>query len=666
MSETKQRTLDSFVTKKVVVTNELIKSTPKTSVLIGSKAIDILPSYFVRNIPENPRYQEQLKEEYELIDSNNFMQVFLQVRTIIGIIQDIGKESGKIIPYIIRGSAGSSLICYLLGITHIDPILHGIQLARFMNNGRTDMPDVDIDVPYNRREEIYGRIATTWSGQVARISNYCMWSEKTAIREATKEILRVKGENIPQAVNRKGFRPEKVLDGADLLEAKKKAKELTGTLKNYSKHCGGIVIFENEGAVPEELVLQEIKADGITLKQINLNKDDTEDRGFIKIDLLSNRGLGQLADICADRPFTAYPTRDQATERIFAKGLNIGITLGESRGMRKIFMEMKPEGVNDVAIVLALIRPAAAAEGRKQEFLDKWKKLGPKATIHGSNEDRLMRPIIYDDDAILKVQLALSCSSAEADRYRKAFAKGNARVRIEFRQAAKKAGHSQDTIDTLVDDLNQLVHYSFCKSHAVSYAQLVWALAYWKAHRPHEFWISALNHCQSEYRKWVHYREARCSGLLLTREDPPYRLGQRGGKPAIVPAGNNKSEQTRLVQQTPAEEFKDLGYWTGEEFIPTCGVFQDSQTRLDGVKTAKFKGIIACGRCISRDWGDATLICIGTANNEYYDLVIPEKSKGALFSFAALEGTGILVKGKHNTIEVTKIHGVAIKSLVNQ
>lgn len=641
----KQQSLDLFFQKEVV-------RNPKKSMDSEQSAKDILEPLFVRPIPEHQKYKAQLEEEYSLIDKNQFAPVFIQVCTILELIRTISEESGNPIPHIIRGSAGSSLVCFLLGITQIDPILHNIKLARFMNTNRTDMPDIDIDVPYNRREEIYGQIAATWPGMVARISNYCTWSNKTAMRETIKAMLKENGEAIPQALNRKHYNAEKILgDKEKVALAKQTAGGMVGKLKHYSKHCAGIVIFEQEGEVPEEYILQPLEANGKPLVQIKLNKDDTEKKGFIKIDLLSNRGLAQLAQICPERPFTAYPSRDAATERIFEKGWNLGITFGESRGMRKLFMEMKPRNVHDIAVALALIRPAAAAEGRKQEFLDKWKL--------GKRENPLERPIIYDDDAISKIQMALHCSSAEADTWRKAFAKGNAKARVEFRQKMASLGHSQSIINCIVDDLNQLIYYSFCKSHAVSYAQLVWALAYWKAHRPHEFWAAALNHCHSEYRKWVHYREARCSGLLLSLSSPPYKIGTRGGNPSLI---SSAGEQTFLFPLPPIKEFRQYGYWTSEEFLPGCGVFQDPQTRLDGRKGFFFRGLIASCRAITRDWGACTLICLGVDNRKYIDLVIPGNHRTDLFRWAILEGVGLLTK--QDTYEVVKIHGISLTKLI--
>jgi hypothetical protein len=275
-----------------------------------------------------------------------------------------------------------------------------------------------------------------------------------------------------------------------------------------------------------------------------------------------------------------------------------------------------------------------------------------------ASRDPIEKPIIFDDDAIIKIKRFLRCDMAEADRWRKLFAKGDAGAHIIFRQKAQELGYTQGQINTVVDDLDQLVYYSFCKSHAVSYAQVVWALAYWKAHRTHEFWCAALNHCNSEYRKWVHYREARCSGLLLSRASPPYSLS----KNYLVPA--NSSEQKLLSPFSPIQEYKEYGYWTHEEFLPSCGLWKDPQKRLDWKESVRFRGLIACGRTIQRDWGTATLICLGVGNRQYIDLVIPDSSRGDLFKWAVLEGHGLLTRKKGiETIEVEKIRGRVLESL---
>ena len=132
-------------------------------------AADVLRPVFLRPIPPDPKYETRIQQEFALIDKNGFTRVFLQVQNIMELCKKLQ------VPHIIRGSAGSSLVCYLMGISHTDPLKYDMDLARFMNHGRTDMPDIDIDVPYNRREELYTEIGKTWPGQVARISNHVLY-----------------------------------------------------------------------------------------------------------------------------------------------------------------------------------------------------------------------------------------------------------------------------------------------------------------------------------------------------------------------------------------------------------------------------------------------------------------------------------------------------------
>lgn len=638
----------------------------------------ILEEKFQRKLPTNLLYIERLNQEFALIEQFQFTRVFLQVQKIIQLMKRLG------IPHIIRGSSGSSLVCFLLGITDIDPILYSLELARFMNRGRKDLPDIDIDVPYNRREELYKAIHTTWPGAVARISNHVTYGAKTALREAAKDTL---NEYLPardlrdtderkavQSLNRKFFRLEKIIVDEEIRkEIYSEAKKKEGTLKNYSLHCGGIVIFEEEGKIPSGLLLEGHQ------QQIHLNKDEAEDAGLIKIDILSNRGLAQVIDAQPNpRRLLDYPGRDPATEKLLIEGDTIGLTFGESRGIRKILIELRPRHREDIAIALALIRPAAAAGGRKSSFLERWR--------HGAEDcvDPLYKPIIFDDDAITRICSILQCSVDEADKWRKAFAKQNTNLILDFRIAVSKKGFPRAFIDCLIDDLNQLALYSFCKSHAISYAQLVWALAYEKAHNPHRFWVATINHCHSEYRKWVHWREAKCAGLRLTREKGhTYSLGKRNGEPAILAkdkAGNTIPEQQRIdvlfMKSIDKDylDFKNVGYWLGDDFLEGCGVWplgDPSQQKLDkwflgSAKKAyeqevRFCGLIATSRCIRQNGSEMTFISIGVGNRRYVDITIPDKSRYDLFSNAMVEGTGVYsIEGPIELISVKTIHGKSI------
>ena len=216
---------------------------------------EALQPHFVRRIPDNQNYSDRLDEEFALIDKFGFTKVFLQVQQIIEITRQ------RKIPHIIRGSAGSSLVCFLMGITEIDPILYKLELARFMNHGRQDLPDIDIDVPYNRREELYKAIEETWSKKVARISNHVHYRMKTALRETAKEILLQTPETEERShklrqLRRRDFSLSKLLTPDDQALATQRAKDLNGKVKHNSLHCGGIVIFEEEDEVPAELLIE--------------------------------------------------------------------------------------------------------------------------------------------------------------------------------------------------------------------------------------------------------------------------------------------------------------------------------------------------------------------------------------------------------------------------
>jgi hypothetical protein len=357
--------------------------------------------------------------------------------------------------------------------------------------------------------------------------------------------------------------------------------------------------------------------------------------------------------------------------------------------MRNIFKQMMPSGVEDIAIALALIRPAAAAGGRKAAFL-----AGFRAGIKCEND--LERPIVYDDDALARIRAVLNArgelpaDSADnmADYFRKGFAKERTADILRFRDLCRIQGLPETYIKRTMEDLAQLKHYSFCKSHALSYAQLVWALAYEKTHNPHAFWVAALNHCHSDFRRWVHWREARTAGLKLTRGLPPYRLGStRDGVPAILPA---RGEQLILIKDSaPSQIYEDMrtrGYWNCEEFYPGCykSVTAAPQRRLKRKKDAtlgmeekeyivNFCGLIACGRVVYSEvdgeesaQSNVTFLCVGYDNGKYLDLIVHGK-KGWLLGFAAVEGTARTRNpDRDDGLEVVTIKGVGLRALAGQ
>ena len=337
-----------------------------------------------------------------LISSKNLICYLIQAIDILKLTENL--------PHVTRGSCGSSLVCYLLGISHIDPVKYNIKFARFLNEYRNNLPDIDLDFPHNVREEVFLKIQLKWPNKVARISNHVHFHEKSAVRQALRNsgIRKFIGKNdINKEINQLSSEQRQfVMD---------EKKRLDNTFRCYSLHCGGIVYFSD--GIPEDLIINKNKKN--LLQQIILDKRDIAKEKNFKIDILSSRALSQCYEInnfnVIDFEDFIY---DKKTFEMLHNGDNIGIILGESPLIRKAFIKMKPKNIFELAICLSIIRPAAK-DARQVDVTSDFGELNDN--------------IIFDDDAIDMIAKDFKISDAEADRYRRGFTKGSKEVISEFR-----------------------------------------------------------------------------------------------------------------------------------------------------------------------------------------------------------------------------------------
>lgn len=460
--------------------------------------LELLIKQFKRILPDNEQYTLRLEQELELIAKLGFARHFLRVREILDLTQDI--------PHITRGSAGSSLICWLMGISDVDPVKEQIPLARFMNPKRDDLPDIDLDFPHYQQETVMNRIYKRWPGQSARVSNFVTYKEKSAVREAAKRYG-AKGRL------KRNFKLQDVVpEYAE--EAERLAKKLVGKKRCISKHCGGILIFDRP--VPRSLINAE--------NQILLDKYEIEDLEHFKIDILANRGLSQLWEI-DQRELLDYPEYDNATAELLSQGNVLGVTQAESPAMRRLFRAIKPRSRSDCVLATALIRPVATQGRRRASFFQDW------------SQDSFDNTIVFEDDAIELISKILDCDQYEADMWRRAFAKKNEEKMFEFMQLI--GNHPRR--DEVTAALKELSHFGLCRAHAINLGRLIWALAYQKAHNAKQFWTAALKHCQGSYSRWVYWQEAKLAGAV----------------PSVL-EGNEVND----LQYT--------GQWRSRRFIPAC------------------------------------------------------------------------------------------------
>lgn len=584
---------------KMNVNKESSKTENKKQIEMEMNAtIDYLKNKFIRDIPNEPHYLQRVDYELDLLNRKNLIPYLLRALQIL----DITKK----IPHVTRGSCGSSLICYLLGITHVDPVKYNINFARFLNEYRTNLPDIDFDFPYNLRDEVFLKIELQWPGRVARISNHVYYHEKSAVRQAIRNagIRKFIGKNdLHKEIAKMSFDEQQFI--------KKETKKLENTFRGYSLHCGGIVYYP-EG-VPEELILHSNK--NHILPQINLNKINVAKDLNFKIDILSSRALAVVYECqkYKDIDFDEF-TYDQQTFDMLAQGDNIGVILAESPLMRKAFMKVKPKSIYDLAVCLAIIRPAAKDARDMVE-------INPSEVF------------IFDDDAIDLISKELNCSMEDADKYRRGFTKKDKKIMKEFTEASKKMNATRKK--NLLQKLRNLSKYSFCKSHAFSYAQLIWKLAYFKCHSPSIFWKGVLNHSQSSYKKWVHFYQAKIAGVDITN-----KLLSRND---VSIYANNRRK--KISTMTALQQLKNYGYWEIEnmDFYPDCFCTIEN-------KKIVFNGIIACARVLNGgDKKDKNCVLfVGVGTNHYIEVIAPAKK----FNSAAvgITGVGIPTKSKNETI----------------
>ena len=581
--------------KKVILHGLRLRKPKKSDNKPENYTVDDLIQKFVNTCPQEEVYLSRLQHELDLLCKKKLINYLIRAVDIL--------EITNYIPHVTRGSCGSSLVCYLLGISNVDPIKHQISFSRFLNQFRDNLPDIDLDFPHYLRDEVFLKLELQWPNQVARISNKVHWHEKSALREAIRKI----------GINKQISKGELHKFISELPSEKKKlvkkyTQELDNTFRHYSLHCGGIIFF-HEG-IPPELVLKRK-----TLNQIVYDKHDVSKTKNFKIDVLSSRGLSQLIDICGkDIDFSNCPY-DEKTYTLLQQGNNIGITLAESPLMRKALMMVKPKSIKDIAICLAIIRPAA------------------KDARIPDNEIDYDTQFIFDDDAIVLLSKYLNIDEDLADKYRRCLAKNKWKHDDKQHYQYLLSKLSPEKEKFLNKQLQNLRKYSFCKSHSYSYAQLVYKLAYQKAHHPEKFWKSTIKNVRSSYRKWVHLYEAHRNGVNI-------KDFMDQDRDVSVYA---EKKQKLFYGLNHAQQIVKYGYWHMKhgEFFPNCYFYNKGDIYYYG-------GLIASCKIIHRK--PQIVVCfVGVSPGKFIEISM--KNKYFKKNMYGIKGRAKLKNKQENTYE---------------
>jgi error-prone DNA polymerase len=465
-----------------------------------------------------------------------------------------------------RGSAANSAVCYSLGITACDPIACRLLFERFLSEGRKSWPDIDLDLPSgDRRERVIQEVYRRYGPDgAAMTANVITFRGRSAMREIGKAL------NFPPDVL---DRFSRLFSGGDFphtlgLDAQLKQagipiehpraaaavalyQRIYGLPRHLGQHSGGMIICQGllTGIVP----LENASMPGRVVAQ--WDKDDCEDLGIIKVDLL---GLGMMAamqdalELCQSRgrpvDLATIPKDDAATYDLLCAADTVGTFQVESRAQMATLPRMQPRCFYDVVVEVAIIRPGPIQGDMLHPFLAR--RAGREPVSYYGDEERL-KPVLERtlgvplfQEQLLKMAMVMAdFSGAEAEELRRALSFHRSQEKMEKVCVKLRAGMAHNRIaPAVIDDVTKAVQsfavYGFPESHAISFALIAYASCWMKVHRAPEFYCALLNNqpmgfyspstlLQDARRHGVRVRPVNVmeSEWLCTIEEAALRLG---------------------------------------------------------------------------------------------------------------------------------------------
>ena len=468
-----------------------------------------------------------------MIERLGFTSYFLLVAEIV----EFARARG--IPSVGRGSGASSIVAYVLGITNVDPLRYGLTFERFLNPGRTDCPDLDIDLCWQRRDEVIAHVYDTYGhDRVAMISTHATLGARSAFRETAKALgipnARVNqlARRVPHALERpyrahlERLPDARFIDWSEpaLARALGLAEQLEGAPRHLSVHSGGVVIADRPLTwyVPLEPA-----AKGVVVTQFEMRA--IEAIGLVKMDLLGNRALSTIAECVSlahvhhgtEIDVDRIPDPDPATSARMAAGDTLNCFQLESPAMRHLLRMFDAHTLDETIAAVAAVRPGPAEMGLKEAFCRRKRGLEPVTFHHPALEPVLASThglMLYEEDVLHVAAAIAGLTLAEGDDLRRAI--GRAKTEDEFRSLergfvghARARGVAIEAARAVWRDLTRFAAYAFCKAHAAGYGTLGWQSVYLKTHFPAEWAVGVLNHHAGMYATWVHVEDLRRKGV---------------------------------------------------------------------------------------------------------------------------------------------------------
>lgn len=501
---------------------------PKYPVPTNESAHDYLRHLCVKGLYEriaspSSMYFERLHYELKTIQEMNFSDYFLIVWDFMNFARKQGIVTGPG-----RGSAAGSLVAYVLYITNVDPIKYGLLFERFLNPERISMPDIDIDFPDERRDEVIQYVVHKYGLQhVAQIITFGTFGARAALRDVgrvmglaageieqiTKHIPNKLGITLQEAYEQSSSFKEAVHASERSRKIFDTALRLEGLPRHTSTHAAGVVISEQP--LSDIVPLQQGHG---TIYLTQYSMDVLEQLGLLKMDFLGLRTLTFIGNICKliqqktgkMLDLQNIPLDDEQTYALLSRGDTSGIFQLESEGMKNVLKQLQPSQFEDIVAVNALYRPGP------MDFISMYikRKHGEEAVtyLHRDLEPILQSTygvLIYQEQIMQIAAKMANFSLGQADLLRRAVGKKKKDIldqeRVHFVKGCIEKGYDETLAHELYDLIVRFANYGFNRSHAVAYSMIAYQLAYLKAHYPFYFYAALLTSVIGDEEKLSDY-----------------------------------------------------------------------------------------------------------------------------------------------------------------
>jgi error-prone DNA polymerase len=455
------------------------------------------------------RAKTQIQRELDLIDKLNLAGYFLIVWDLVNFC----RQQGILVQG--RGSAANSAVCYSLGITAVDPVGMELLFERFLSEERGEWPDIDLDLPSGDRRErviqyVYQRYGALGAAMTANVISY---RGRSAAREVGKVLSMEEDEidRLSKMMSRFEFvDPDetvtKHLADAGLDTGREVYRQFSRLWtqmqdlpRHLGQHSGGMVICK--GRLDDVVPLEPASMPGRVVVQ--WDKDDCADLGIVKVDLL---GLGMMAVLEESVALTGIdlahlPPDDPEVYRMLQAADTVGIFQVESRAQMATLPRLKPQNFYDIVVEVALIRPGPIVGQMVHPYLKRRRGDEPVTYAHPSLEPVLKRTLgvpLFQEQLLRMAMVIAGFSGGEAEELRRAMGfkrsvKRMQQIETRLREGMARNGIVGVTADQIVLSITSFALYGFPESHAASFALIVYASAYLKAHYPAAFYTALLN-----------------------------------------------------------------------------------------------------------------------------------------------------------------------------